>query len=163
MSDGEIGFASMVSILSILLGALLGYGFESLRRAGDRKREIQSIRAALIAEARTVGELIKRADYVELVRGVVRACEQAPADTKFGGVMIHLTENYLTVFEANASKLGMLSAGEVTAFVRFHLLTKTLIDSFKSGSPWSSGEHDAADLKQALEYTIWRLKSSTEF
>ena len=68
--------------------------------------------------------------------------------------MIHLTEDYLTVFEANASKLGMLPVREVTAFVRFHLLTKTLIDSFKPGSPWSSGEHNAADLEQALEYTI---------
>jgi hypothetical protein len=137
-----------------LLGVLLGYGFESLRRAGERKREKNSLRAALIAEAITVRELIKKAKYAQIVKAMALECEKANPGAKVGGLMIHLTENYLTVFEANAGKLGILPADEVKAFVRFHLLTKTLIDSFKPGAPWTSSEHDAANMKEALQYAL---------
>lgn len=112
---------SAIGLVALLLGALFNFGLNRRRDALLRREEANAVAAALYGEVLLIQrELAKIGNRVVQVR---MRYPPAEFDRQF------LDENPIpepTLYNALASKLGMLPPGEVLALTEFHAQLKEL-------------------------------------
>ena len=112
------------------------------------KRERESVRASLLAEVSALLEMVERRNYVRDLRATEAHLKELSPDqlklinTEEFGFALPAGENYNRVYQANVSRLGVLSAAEATQIVRFYQLADSVRADVSSGGVLAIGSVD---------------------
>lgn len=118
-----------IAILSALLGAMSGGLIEAFRRSRETFRERKAMALALRAEVRTLLGLVELRQYPQLlerIMGRLRDANHPVVDDDIFAVRIQ--ENYFSVFEGCAAKLGLLPSCAAELVVTYGLARSFLED-----------------------------------
>ena len=121
------------SILLLLIGATATGAFQVIYNIVDRKREAESILTAIASEVDSICRLVRHQGYFEEAH---RIAETVRAGTWTDEIfVVSIRENYFSVFEGFAPKLGMLRPVDSVKIVNFYAYCKSLIDSVRVDGP----------------------------
>jgi hypothetical protein len=130
----------ITSVLLILIGAIISGAFQLGFKILDRKREAETILTAIASEVDSICRLIRHQQYLEHVSAAAQAIRNETWDGK--SLIIDVRENYFSVYEGLAAKLGMLRPCDAAKIVNFYAYCKSLIDSFRIDGPTGQSNHD---------------------
>ena len=119
----------MKDVLLIVLGAIATGILQIFVGIHDRKREAETILTAIASEVDAICRLIRHRQYAETVSAIALSIKAGTWDGT--SVVIDVRENYFSVFEGLAPKLGMLEPNAASKIVNFYAYCKSLIDSFR--------------------------------
>ena len=121
------------SILLVLIGAIATGAFQLGFSVRERSREAETILTAIASEVDAVCRLVRHQQYFEFASQIAGAIRD---DTWDGTTLIvDIRENYFSVYEGLASKLGMLQPIQAVKIVNFYAYCKSLIDSTRPDGP----------------------------
>lgn len=118
------------------------------------RRERKSVRAALLVEVAILVELIEIRGYLEGLRDAqkeIAGWTDAQREELHFEFSANITGPYNTVYQANVSKLGSLSAHEATQIVRFYQLAHSVVADITPGGILYRGSSDPEDFKDAAD------------
>lgn len=124
----------MREVLAALLGALAAGGLQTCVAIYDRRRSARSTLIAIAAEVQTVCMLIRHQRYFEAFKQSLGEIENGTWDGT--GWIMDIRSHYFSVFESNASNLGLLRPNEVVKIVHFYGCCKSVIDSTRPDGPF---------------------------
>jgi hypothetical protein len=130
----------ITSILLILVGAIISGAFQLGFNVRDRTHEAETILTAIASEVDSVCRLIRHQQYLEHVSAAAQAIRNGTWDGK--SLVIDVRENYFSVYEGLAPKLGMLRPRDAAKIVNFYAYCKSLIDSFRVDGPAAQTDRD---------------------
>ena len=130
----------MKEVLLLVLGALATGLLQTILGICDRKREAESMLTAIASEVDSICRLIRHQKYLEHVSASAEAIRNGTWDGK--SLMIDVRENYFSVYEGLAPKIGLLRPEDTTKIVNFYAYCKSLIDSFRVDGPAAAREDD---------------------
>jgi hypothetical protein len=125
------------SILLILVGAIATGAFQVGIGIRDRKREAETILTAIASEVDSVCRLIRHQRYFEAISALAQAIRDGTWDGS--SVVVDVRENYFSVYEALAPKIGVLKPAAAAKIVNFYAYCKSLIDSLRVDGPNALG------------------------
>ena len=133
-------------IAAALLGVLAGGVIQAIVGHFDRRREAESVLTSLGAEVDSICRLIRHRGYLLAVRALLDHIRE-------GGAAAHINadirQDYFSVFNALAPKLGTMSPTNAAKIVNFYAYCKSVIDSvYPDGN--LSRDAEAQDLTQNL-------------
>jgi hypothetical protein len=120
-------------VLLILVGAVISGAFQFGFNVHDRQREAEAILTAIASEVDSLCRLIRHQRYFEHITAAANAIRSGSWDGK--SFVIDVRENYFSVYEGLAAKLGMLRPADTVKIVNFYAYCRSLIDSFRSDGP----------------------------
>jgi hypothetical protein len=132
----------MKEVLLILLGAVVTGVLQLIVGVYDRRREAETILTAIAAEVDAICRLIRHRQYAETISAIAKSIKNNNWDGS--SVVIDVRENYFSVYEGLAPKLGMLKPDAAAKIVNFYAYCKSLIDSFRVDGPNAQGQNAAA-------------------
>ncbi len=114
-------------ILLILVGAMATGLLQIGVGVTDRRREAEAILTAIASEVDSICRLIQHQKYNETFGKVAADVLNGKWDETV--YVIDIRENYFSVYEGIATKLGMLRPTDATKIVNFYAYCKSAIDS----------------------------------
>lgn len=111
------------AVAATLLGVGAGWGLSELTDWRRRRNLRKAFAAALISEIEAV-----RDRYMEAIGSQI---DQVPPDDYLKASAV-IQENYFTVFESNADKIGHLEQNDATLVLSFYVCAKGQVDSLKT-------------------------------
>jgi hypothetical protein len=130
----------MKEVLLLLVGAFATGLLQILVGIYDRRREAESMLTAIASEVDAICRLIRHQNYLEEISASAQAIRDNTWDGK--SFVIDVRENYFSVYEGLAAKLGMLRPRDAVKIVNFYAYCKSLIDSFRIDGPAAGTEHN---------------------
>ncbi|RVD78455.1 hypothetical protein [Pseudomonas koreensis] len=106
------------------------------------KRESSSVRAGLLAEVAALVEIVERRGFLPALREKQRllAFRSSSAAAAFRrdpeSFEVRIDSHFNRVYQANVSKLGVLTADEAKQIVRFHQLADSVRIDVTAGVAW---------------------------
>ena len=117
------GSGVLGTILGTILGAILAISGGFAEKAYARRKQLQSLRAALRAEIQAILAIVERRDYIPGLSAFVDAI-RAGAPNFFE---VRIGRRYDIVFRSNCDKLGLLSSETAARTVRFYFQASSVV------------------------------------
>jgi plasmid maintenance system killer protein len=105
-----------------ILGAILAISGGFLEKACARRKERESLRAALRSEIQAILAIVERRDYIAGLSKFIEAIKGGEP----GLYQIRVGRSYDIVFTSNCSKLGLLPSETAEETVRFYFLVSSV-------------------------------------
>ena len=128
----------ITSILLILFGAVATGAFQLVFNIRDRKHESETILTAIASEVDSICRLIRHQRYLEFASEVAATIRAGTWDGT--ALIVDVRENYFSVYEGLAAKLGMLRPTDAAKIVNFYAYCKSVIDSTRADGVNATGE-----------------------
>jgi hypothetical protein len=109
---------------STILGAILAIGGGFVAKIYERRKERESLRAALRAEIQAILAIVERRDYIP---GLSRFVEAIRAGSP-NFFEVRIGRDYDIVFRSNCDKLGLLLSETAAKTVRFYYLVSSVVE-----------------------------------
>jgi hypothetical protein len=136
-------WTAAISALAAIVGILLGGAVRAWESAGARKRDTESLLAALVAE---VEALVRLMDHRQFLQGILQCGVEARAMVETGKgqeeasfLTIYMKHNYFSTYEASVGKIGILHPYMADRITRFYTYVKAASENYDPGSPFQSG------------------------
>ncbi|MDB5678994.1 hypothetical protein [Sphingomonas bacterium] len=153
---------TIIAALFGLIGIALGGGMRAWESNWARQREAEGVLSALCAEVEAVNRL---ADHRSFLAGF-HQCRAANAELVASGhgdgpgqwLVIDLTHNYFSTYEALNSKLGLLHPYFADRIARFYTYAKAVTENYRVDSPFHANLTASAAV-EALDNDIMLLQT----
>ncbi len=136
-------WTAAISALAAIVGILLGGAVRAMENASARKRDAESLLAALVAE---VEALVRLMDHRRFLDGILQCGLDAKAmveggrgQEEAGFMTISLKHNYFSVYEASAGKIGTIHPYMADRITRFYTYVKAVNENYDPSSPFQNG------------------------
>jgi hypothetical protein len=127
----------LITLISVIVGAVLGAAGAMIPKLWGEKKALAS---AIAGEVQAILEIIERRGYLEHANrllGQVKTANQAI------WLEAPVTLNYMTVYEANATKIGLLPRKAAHNIAIFYTTIKSLIEDVTDENHHPKTEEDA--------------------
>jgi hypothetical protein len=111
------------TILSMIVGGLIGIGGWFVPNAVQRCQERKSVRAALRSEIQSMLAIVERRDYIRQLSDFVEAIRAGSP----GLFQRRIAKDYDIVFRNNCNKLGLLPSETAAKTVQFYHLASSVV------------------------------------
>ncbi len=115
---------AILGVLGTIVGAILAISGGFAEKAYARRKQLQSLRAALRAEIQAILAIVERRDYIRGLSAFVDAI-RAGAPNFFE---VRIGRRYDIVFRSNCDKLGLLSSETAARTVRFYFQVSSVVE-----------------------------------
>lgn len=133
----------IIGALSGLFGVLLGGAVRAYEAKQARRADAASLLSALCAEVEAVTRLMNHRHFMVALEECHRVAQQQVEDGKgdepCNFLIVNLTQNYFSVFNASTARLGLLSKYEADRIVRFYTYLKAVKENYEPSSPFMGG------------------------
>ena len=134
---------AFIGAIAAIIGIVLGGGVRAWEADRARKRDAESLLAALVAE---VEALVRLMDHRRFVHDITACGFEAFKMAQAGRgheqadfLTINLRHSYFTIFEASANKIGLLHPYMADRITRFYTYVKAVSENYGSDSPFQRG------------------------
>jgi hypothetical protein len=137
---------TLLPVISAFIGGLIGITGAYIAFLYQRRSERKSITAAFAAEISAILEIVKKRDYVGVIK---RDIENIKSGSRIS-IAIPVNQTYFNVYFRNVDKIGLLKASLSPKVVMFYTTTFAVLDDFKTleeDVPWETEE-------QRIEFRI---------
>ena len=136
-------WTAAISALAAIVGILLGGAVRAMENASARKRDAESLLAALVAE---VEALVRLMDHRQFLDGILQCGLDAKAmveggrgQEEAGFMAISLKHNYFSIYEASVGKIGTIHPYMADRITRFYTYVKAVSENYDPSSPFQNG------------------------
>lgn len=134
---------AFIGAIAAIIGILLGGGVRAWEADRARKRDADSLLAALVAE---VEALVRLMDHRRFLDGII-ACgfeafemvQAGRAHEPANFLTIYLRHNYFSIFDASTNKMGSLHPYMADRITRFYTYVKAVSENYDPNSPFQQG------------------------
>lgn len=152
--------STILAALFGLIGIALGGGIRAWEASRARKCEAASVLSALCAEVEAINRLANHrkflAGFHETRKINADLVAQGAGESAGRWLILDLSQNYFSTYEALNSKLGLLHPYFSDRISRFYTYTKAVTENYRSGSPFHENVTAAAAV-EALDNDILLL------
>jgi hypothetical protein len=162
---------ALISLLSLILGTLLGGMVKAVQDRYVVFREGQAVAGALRAEIEALTDVIRRRKYVDACRNIVTYLSDETREIGPDSLIeIKVTQHYFQVFDQHCNKIGLLGSAAASV-VSWYTLGKALVEDLRylperhrSANPLSRKQlismHD--NIREMFEDLLKRGTEATE-
>jgi hypothetical protein len=122
---------TLISLLSLVLGTLLGGVVKAVQDRYMLSREGQAVAGALRAEIESLNEIIRLRAYVETFRKMLALlADETYVIGPNSLVEIRVTQHYFQIFDGHCNKIGLLGPA-AAAVVSWYTLAKAVVEDLR--------------------------------
>ena len=136
-------WTAAISALAAIVGILLGGAVRAVESTIARKRDAESVLAALVAE---VEALVRLMDHRQFLPGIQQCGLEAKAmvesgrgQEEAGFITIVLKRDYFATYDALVGKIGTLHPYMADRITRFYIYVKAVSENYDPSSPFQDG------------------------
>jgi hypothetical protein len=134
---------AFIGAIAAIIGILLGGGVRAWESDRARKRDAESLLAALVAEVEALVRLMDHRKFVQDITAcgfeAFKMAQAGRGHEQADFLTINLRNNYFTIFEASANKIGLLHPYMADRITRFYTYVKAVSENYGSDSPFQQG------------------------
>ena len=134
------------NIVLVLVGGLLGAGgaiaAQWLTHHLNDRRTRRAIAGAFAGEIGAICSIIRRRKYLEGGQQLLEHVRQSQQPRR---VVVHITQEYLTIYHSNSSAIGLLPAPLALSIAKFYTQVKSLMEDVRPDAPEPTDAEDAED------------------
>lgn len=118
-------FPQVLPLIGVALGFVGGF-LSNLYFERRRNKELRkSLSAAIVGEIQAIVSVLKLRKYKDAIIGYIEAIHETGEADYF---TVDINQDYLTIFEKNADKIGFLGADLAAKISKFYIMTRSLLE-----------------------------------
>jgi tRNA isopentenyl-2-thiomethyl-A-37 hydroxylase MiaE len=155
--------AAFIGATAAIGGILLGGGVRAWEADRARKRDAESLLAALVAEVEALVRLMDHRKFLEAITAcgfeAFELVQAGRAHEPANFLTISLRHNYFVIYEASTSKIGLLHPYMADRIARFYTYVKAVSENYDPTSPFQQGV-TAQEVVQIVENDVQLLQTA---
>jgi len=149
----------MNELLPVIVGGIIGVAGgvvgPVLLDMQQRRRERRNVTRAILAEIRSILEIVRVRGYVEAIRELLTEGRKIPDDDVVLYYGFSVSFNPFAVYEANLDKIGLLQGDLASLIPQFYMQSQSILEDIRTmnqqKSPAFNLNESLAHLKSLLE------------
>jgi hypothetical protein len=148
--------AIMPDIISVLVGGGLALSGGAVSAIWRQRRERRSLAYALAGEIQAIVDVMQMRKYQEVVKHYIEKVKETNEPLAF---QIRAGQNYLAIYEANATKIGLLPRNAARRVARFYTHLKAFLEDVTDEDLVVESATESLQRLSALDEILGRLVS----